>query len=211
MALARYAACLLTVGLLLLPPSTAGAQNLREIARHQAAKDPSVPLEIPAPPGHYEVKTMEEMGREARIVLEGRLSHPTSYLGRSEDRVLTDYTVVEARVILGQLSTPQSERPGPGKPIVLTVWGGQIDLEGVTVRGTDSDLNRITVGGRYLLFLRDSRANKPGHYEPYNGGIFEISGGRLKALLKNGNEVFPDAEHESLSDVIARVHKAKGQ
>lgn len=208
---AKYVACSVTVGLLLLPAFIAAAQNLREMARHQAAKDRSVTLELPAPPSHYAPKTIEEMGQEANIVLEGRLSNPKSYLGQAEDRILTDYTILQPRVISGQLSTQPSEIPGPGHPIVLTVYGGQIVLEGATVRGTANDRHKINEGGRYLLFLRESRANKPGHYEIYNGGIFEVSDGRLKPLLKNGTEVFPDAEHAGLSEVISRVQKAKGR
>src|SRR5687767_10353831 len=80
---------------------TAAAQNLRELAREQAIRNPGVPLVQPAPPGDYRPKAIEELAREAVVVLQAKLTRINSYLSSSEDRVLTDYSMLGPNVIAG--------------------------------------------------------------------------------------------------------------
>lgn len=190
-------------------PRSAFSQNLRDLARQQAVQNPGVPLDQPAPPGDYQPKSVEELAREADLVMHATLSRPHSYLSSSEDRILTDYSIQKPIVVAGRLPDVSARIPGQVQPLVLTVWGGTVTIEGIPVRGTDYNREPITDGGEYLLFLRKSRVPEPGRYEIYYGGAFEISQGeRVKPLLKQAKDVFKDTVDERLTQLLARVRKA---
>lgn len=184
------------------------AQNLRELAREQAIRSPGVPLEQPAPPGDYWPKAIEELAREADVVLQAKLSRINSYLTSNEDRVLTDYRILESRVVAGRLSAMSSQVPGPGVALILTVYGGEVIVEGVTIRGTDNNREAIKDGGQYLLFLKQSRRREPGRYEIYYGGVFEISHEEVKPLLKRADDVFKGTIDGRLKDLVLRIQTA---
>jgi hypothetical protein len=186
----------------------ASGQNLRELAREQAIRNPGVPLEQPAPPRDYRPKAIEELAREADIVLQGKVTRIKSYLAPSEDRVLTDYSIVGPSVIAGRLPLMSTGVPGKIAPVILTVYGGEVIVEGVSIRGTDHSREAIKDGGQYLLFLRRSRLPEPGHYEIYHGGVFEISQEAVKPLLKRADDVFKGTLDARLNDLIARIRAA---
>lgn len=190
-------------------PTAAFSQNLRDQARQQAVQNPGVPIYQPAPPdGHYP-KLVEELAREADLVVHATLSHPHSYLSPGEDRILTDYAIQKPNVIAGRLPQVSARVPGQRVPLILTVWGGVVTLEGVPVRGKDQNRESIRDGGEYLLFLRQSRQPEPGRYEIYYGGAFEIlAGEKVKPLLKRANDVFKDTVDAHLTPLLARVRAA---
>jgi hypothetical protein len=183
----------------------AAAQNLRELARQHAQRNPGVPLEQPAPPGDYWPKTIEELTKEADVVLLAKLSGMRSYLSPTEDRVLTDYTIVEARVIAGRLPTLTSHTPGTVVPLILTVYGGEAIVDGVLIRGTDNDRDAISDGGQYLMFLRRSGHPDAGRYEIYYGAIFEILPETVRPLLKNAALVFKGTVNPRPQDFISQI------
>ena len=168
-------------------------------------------MEQPAPPGDYAPKTFEELSKECDVVVQGKLVVIKSYLAPSEDRVLTDYRLVAPKVLAGTFNVVASPTPGPGVPLTVTVYGGEVQLEGVHVRSTDNNRDPILEGRDYLLFLRQSRQKGPGLYEIYYAGIFEAAGNRLKPLLKRGDEVFDGSKNASLQEVVERLQKAKGR
>jgi len=53
------------------------------------------------------------------------------------------------------------------------------------------------------MFLRPSRFDKPGQYEIYYGGIFQISQQTITPLLKEADRVFSDARNLNASDLMA--------
>jgi hypothetical protein len=140
----------------------AAGQNLRELAREHAIRNPGVPLQQPAPPAEYWPKTIEDLSREAEVVLQAKLSRINSYLSSSEDRVLTDYSIVGAKVIAGRLRLSSTRVPGTTAPLILTVYGGEVTIEGVTIHGTDNNRDAIREGAEDLLFSRQSRRPESG-------------------------------------------------
>ena len=202
--------CLFVIGAFVTGSSSAVAQDLRELARAQAIRNPGAPIQVPSPPGHYEPKTLEQLTNEAVVVVQATLSRFDSYLGSAGDRVLTDYLITAPTVISGRLSDSIQRVPGPGAAPILTVYGGEIVLEGVTVRCTDVNRGAIKDGGQYLLFLMLSRRPGPGRYEIYHGGIFEISGDQVTGLLRNAEGVFADflRNRPKPKDLVARIRKA---
>ena len=139
------------------------AQNLRELAREQAKRNPGEPLLQPASPAHYEPKTIEKLTREASVVVQTTLVQTRSYLGPQADRVLTDYSMVTPKFLVGRAPVLTPSRPGMVPALILTTFGGEVVLDGVTVRGTDTNREPITSGAQYLLFLMPSRAGQAGH------------------------------------------------
>ncbi len=202
--------CLLVVGMTLGVSSPAIGQVLLELARAQAIRNPGLPVEIPSGPGEHEPKTVDQLTKEAVAVVQATLSRGASYVGGSSgDRVLTDYLLTAPTLIAGRL--PVAVLPSPGTSPILTVYGGEVVLEGVTVRCTDINRAAIKDGAQYLVFLRPSRA--PGaagthSYEIYYDGIFEVSRDQLKPLLKNADYVFPEFLHQRREDLVARIQKA---
>jgi hypothetical protein len=186
----------------------AAAQNLRELAREQAIRNPGVPLEQPAAPGDYSPKTIEELSEEADVVLQAKLSRINSYLSSTEDRVLTDYSMAGGKVIAGRLPLPLTRVPGTAPPLILTVYGGEVTIEGVAIRGTDNSREPIRQGTEYLLFLMRSRRPELGRYEIYHAGIFEIVQDEVKPLLKRAGDVFKGTSDTRLKDLISRIQAA---
>lgn len=156
------------------------AQNLRELARVYARERPGVPIDQPAPPGDYWPKTIRELAKEADLALRARLSRVHSYLAPSEDRILTDYSIEAPRFITGHLPDTATRTPGTVVPMILTVLGGEVMLEGVVVRSSNYNRESIEEGVEYLLFLRTSRLPGVGRYEIYYAGIFEIVHDKVK-------------------------------
>jgi hypothetical protein len=193
----------------LLPASGAAAQqNLRALAREQASRDPSVPIVIPSPPGELWPKTIEEIATESDLIVHAKLSRINSYLDPKEDRVHTDYRILEPNVIAGRPPSFSTSVPGPRVPLILTVWGGDVIVEGVTIRGIETNRTAITNDGYYLLFLKPSRRPEPVLYEVHYGAIFEIAQDAVTPLLKQANDVFRGTVDAGLKDFISRIQTA---
>jgi len=116
-------------------------------------------------------------------------------------------------VIAGELPAPTQRVPRPGTSPILTVYGGEVVLEGVTVRCTDNNRDAIKDGAQYLIFLRPSRAPSTAgasRYEVYHGVIFEVSGDQVRGLLNNADHVFADLlkHRPTPKDLVARIQKA---
>lgn len=193
-----------------LAAQTVAAQNLRESARRQLAQNPGRALLLPAPPADYLPKSVEELTTESDVVVQARLVEDRSYLSRNEDYVLTDYRIQAPQIIAGRPSARTSPVPGQGTPLTLTVFGGDVMLEGVLVRAIDNNREPIKNGGQYLLFLKEAPGGQPGQYWIYYGGIFELlDGGRLDPLMKAASRVFHDAQGVALKEMVERIQAAK--
>lgn len=184
------------------------AQNLRELAREQAIRSPGVPIVLPSAPAELWPKAIEEIASQADVILQAKLSRINSYLDQKEDRVHTDYRILEPNVIAGRLLPLSMPVPGSGVPLILTVWGGEVIVEGVTIRGVDTNREAIKDGGYYLLFLKPSPRREAGLYEIYYGAIFEIEQGAVTPLLKQADDVFKGTIDARLKDLVLRIQTA---
>jgi hypothetical protein len=188
-------------------PGIAAPQNLRDLAREQAIRNPGVPISQPAPPGNYSPKDIEELAREADVVVLATLTRINSRLSSAEDRVLTDYSITGPNFIAGRLPSLSAKAPGVISPLILTVLGGEVIVEGVPIRGFDQHREEIKDGGQYLLFLKNSR-QEAGRYVVYYGGIFEVSQDKLKPLLKEAERVFKGTAEARVDGLISRIRAA---
>jgi hypothetical protein len=186
----------------------ASQQNLRTLAREQARRDPSSPILLPSPPAELWPRAIGEIATDADVVLQARLARSKSYLDSKEDRIHTDYLILEPSVVAGRLLSPTSPAPGLGVPLRLTVWGGEAIVDGVTIRATDTNREPIKDGGNYLLFLKASPTREVGLYEIYYGAIFEIVEGAVTPLHKQAADVFKGTIDARLKDFVLRIQTA---
>lgn len=191
--------------IVLVTCESAAAQDLRELARAHAKRHPGEPMLQPASPAHYEPKTIEELTRAAEIVVQATLIQARSYVTPDADRVLTDYSIVTPKFLAGRSPVLTPSKAGTAPALILTTYGGEVVLEGVTVRGLDTNREPITSGAQYLLFLKPSRSGQAGQYEIYNGGIFEIVRGNARALIRGADRVFKDAADTPLPRLLDRI------
>jgi len=107
--------------------------------------------------------------------------------------------------------TKESEVKVPGTvmaPPILTVFGGDVTVDGVLIHATDSNREAITDGERYLLFLMNSRRREPGRYEIYHGGVLEVVRNQARPLLRDSERVFKGIVGTPISELIPRIEKA---
>ena len=186
----------------------AAAQNLRELAHEHAKRHPGEPLLQVASPADYKPKTIEALTREAEVIVQATLVQARSYVSPDADRVLTDYSIVTPTVLADRSPALTLSRAGTAPALILTTYGGEVVLEGVTVRGFDTSREPIANGAQYLLFLRPSRSGQAGQYEIYYGGIFEIAGGNARALIRDRDRVFKDAANAPLPSLLNQIRAA---
>jgi hypothetical protein len=184
-------------------------QDLREVARERGRHNPRAVLHHTAPPADYPSKSIEEVAREADAVVQGRLVPTRSSLSANSDRVLTDYRIVDPAVIAGALPPIAAATPGPLSPLIVTVLGGDVTIEGVRILSTDNNRAAIEDGGTYVVALKESPAGEPGHYVIYNGAIFEVRNGRATALIKQAERVFKGTVESDAARLTARLRPAK--
>jgi hypothetical protein len=192
-----------------VPSLEAGAQPLNELAKAHSRKYPGTPLIQVGPPGDYLPKTIEELTREAEIVIHARLVRLKSYVGADGERVLSDFAI-RGNVMLAARTADAAAavQGGITGTLIVTVFGGEVMIEGVEVQSSSGGSAAITDGGEYLLFLKKARRPGAGRYEPYYGAVFSIEEGKLKPLLRDGNRVFKDASEAALPEVVSQIEAA---
>jgi len=195
------------IALAFLMSSPVGAQTLVERAREHARRYPGVPFDLPAAPAEFWPTTIEALTKKSEVVLVARLNRMNSYLNL--DRVLTDYSIREERVIAGSLPARMAQTPGAVVvALILTVWGGEVTVDGLRISGSDSNREPIKHGGQYLLFLMKSRRQEAGRYEIYYGGIFEVVADKVRPLFKQAENVFKGVGGTPVEDLIQQIENA---
>jgi hypothetical protein len=157
------------------------------------------------------VTPLQELAAKADLVVVGQLGKPTSYLTSDAHEILTDYEVIPRQVLIDRASTAVSARPGQIPSSTVTVHGGEIVVNGVTV--TLFDLGRVNwrEGADLLLFLvRD--ADKSNRFWLLNeaAGAFEVAPDRRLKSLKKG-EKGDEVHGVQLEEVIKRIIASRGR
>jgi hypothetical protein len=159
------------------------------------------------------VTPLEELSRQADVVLDARLVHPHGYLSSDGMKIDTDYEIVPNRFLRSQIGDVSARKtPGPQGPLRLTVPGGAITVAGKTVISSFGMQKPIKAGSRYLIFATrvnpsDNRFVATGG----SGGIFEVlDNGHLNPVLRTSQEN-PDFDDASFDDVARKVQSAPGR
>jgi hypothetical protein len=121
----------------------------------------------------------------ADLIVYGKLIHLKSYMNDAKTDIYTDYQIIPDRVLVDRSATG-AKRPGQAPPRIVTLYGGEITVNGTPVKVVDTSLSRWTEGANLLLFL--GRTDDEDRYRLYgdDAGIFEIdSAGNVSSLLKH--------------------------
>lgn len=128
---------------------------------------------------------------DADAVVIGSVNSKDSQLTEAGEFIFTDYEIIVEEVLK---DNPASHISSNGN-IVVTRAGGEMLVNGRKVTAISEYLEPLSVGGRYLLFLRFIPTT--GAYQAYNSrGSFQLQNNKITALtkeplpdeLKNGND-----------------------
>jgi hypothetical protein len=78
------------------------------------------------------------------------------------------------------------------KPLVVTMYGGELTIEGVQVMASSASSRSAVDGGEYLLFVMPSRGGGE-RYEPFHEGVFAVEEGKIKPLVRQADTLFKGA------------------
>jgi hypothetical protein len=153
--------------------------------------------------------TLDQLMAGADWVVDARITKLKSYLTPNEEHILTDYEVVPYRVFVAT-GADLPRAPQRPKPVILTMYGGDMTIDGITVSEIDYGLKRLKDKGRYLLFL--VRWRTQGASQLYEGAAFELDGEHVKAIVPTDEELlFKDIRGHVFSDVADRIAKIAAQ
>jgi hypothetical protein len=168
-----------------------------------SSRKPGTPLVI-GTLGEPVPLSIEELTKRSDMVVEARLALLKTYINDRDTAVITDYAIQPIRILTGAVSGA-ARQPGIATPLVLSVYGGEVVRNGVTIRAVNHNLEPLIIGETYLLFLKHF-GNEPGRYDIYNTGVFELSENTLRPLTHH-RELYRDFS-KTYGDVVARVMAA---
>ena len=169
-----------------------------------AQQNPDVSLVMMGSVDESLVLTLAELVKASDLVVEANLVHLRTYVNDRDTDILTDFTIVPNRVLVGSVPVGVST-PGVTARLILATYGGEIVRDGVHVRAIKHGLRPVTEGVRYLLFLKKWTA--PGTYEIYNAAAFELSD-VAKPLARQGADLFRDVANRPYGDLVRAISAA---
>lgn len=130
----------------------------------------------------------------ADAIFVGSFKSKSSQLTADESFIFTDYEMAVEEVIKNNPAAPVQA----GGSVTVTREGGEIQLNGRTIRAKRNDFEAAEVGKHYLLFLRFLPETTS--YLAYANGSFQIDGDKITSLggtsrdeLLNGGSKNPAA------------------
>jgi hypothetical protein len=148
---------------------------------------------------------LEDLTLKADFVAEAKLIRLKSRLSDDRTTIVTDYQIFPNRVILNRAKVTLAS-PGQQNPLILTLVGGELVLDGTKVTVQDVKRNPWPEDAQMLVFLK--KAKRSNQFEPYgeNAGLFRIlDGDRIEAVLKHRYAGL-EMKDVSLENVIGRIH-----
>jgi hypothetical protein len=113
----------------------------------------------------------------ADVVVVGVVKNKASQLTEDQSFLFTDYGFEVQEVLKGTVSLD------PNNEITVTRPGGEIVVDSKTVRALDESFQPMTVGSKYVLFLRI--IPQTGSYQAIESGeSFELNGNKIRDLKR---------------------------
>jgi hypothetical protein len=189
------------VAVLFMSVPSAQSRKLTERAR-QARTKPGTPPVVVGVFGDIAPWTLEQLTEHSDVVIDATLTQSESYIDSTDEAVFTDFTIVSHRVLKG--TVPERGRT-PGAPVSprLTMYGGEVMIDGVAVRAVSHN-QRALRSGRYLLFLKPF-GSEPARYQLVNGAAFELRGDVLTPTVYNAGKAYADFTTMPYASVAARI------
>jgi len=157
---------------------------------------------------HGSPVSIADLTAASDLVVEGKLVRLRSYTSKDAIEVLTDYQIVPSQVFRAQ-GKDVATTPGQRPPLVLTMVGGEISVNGTPVEVVNPTQRPIKNGGHYLLFAKRS-VDGENRYSATEGsaGIFEvIDGQRVKSLVKRTDDD-PEVHDVPFTEIVRRIQAA---
>ena len=147
--------------------------------------------------------TLHDLVTGADLVLDATVAELSTYLSSNQESLLTDFQVFPARVLVGNIST--EPKPDASSPAILTMYGGELTVDGIKVTDIDHALRKLETGHRYLLFVK--RFGPAGHFSLYKAAAFEVGDHQaLKSLLTRDEEhVFGEIIGTPFDEAVSKI------
>ena len=171
--------------------AVAGVAQSPDIVERAAAND-GRPLTITISQDAYPI-SIEALAAGSELALEGKLIPLQSYLSEDKRHILSDYEIQPGRVFIDRKTSFSRAAPGPANRLTLTLYGGQVEIEGTSVTLVDRSFSKRPAAGRYLMFLVE-KPNARNAFQLFGGaaGLFAINGKdvvtSLRRQLQKGDE-----------------------
>jgi hypothetical protein len=188
-----------------------GGTNLRELA----AKQPGDVTVVNTPPVAFDFKNrppfLTAIVCDADVVVVGVIKgRSQSQLTEDESFVFTDYEAAVEEVIKDNPAAPLH----PGSAITISRPGGEITLNGKSVRALDESFRPFEMNQRYVFFLRfipstgGYRAFSNGSFQLHKGEVVRLGEGTFWGRVEREEAAFLATIHDALTGACPRAVKA---
>ena len=198
----QYCSCVAAF-VMLAAAATAG-QTIPEFARAH----PNTPI-VGGMTRHAHPVDLETLLKESALVGIGRLHLTRSYLTPDQTDTLSDYAIQLEQVLAGVVPVARAA-PGQSSSPILTIYGGDITIDGRKASVEMMNTERPKSGQRFLMFLQPY-GTEAGRYKIAYGAILEIENGRLRSLLKmpGGADPFREVTDHSLPAAVQEIARRR--
>ena len=168
-----------------------------------AKEKPGTPV-IVGTLGEPTTMNVEELAKQATLVLEATVTRIRTYINATDTAVVTDFAMTPLRVLAGQVPVTASRAPGVASPLIVTVYGGEVVKDGITIRAENHTLEPLKDRSTYLLFLRPS-PQEPRQFNVFNAAVFEVMDDTVRPLARGGRQLFGDFIGVPRADLARRI------
>ena len=136
------------------------------------------PIEVP----------LQNVITATELAVEGTVHPIRTYLSDDECALYTDYAVTVTGVHRGAVAA--ASKPGD-VPLMITLWGGQAEIDGTKVIVMDMELPLLRAGQRVLLLLSKAKIGSREVYQPVFGkGVFDLDDGAFTHFYGLGQPLY---------------------
>jgi hypothetical protein len=146
----------------------------------------------------------------AELVVVGRLTRLKGYLSDNKSHIYTEYQLTLKQVISDRTARLTPKAPGAIPPLIVTVYGGEMVVDGTPVRVTNSSVGAWDEDADVLAFLARNE-NDPAKFRPYGGvaGLFQVDAGTRQVTSRlNHPRKDEDLRGETLDQIVQRIRGA---
>lgn len=147
---------------------------------------------------------LEEMLPKTDLIVQGTVDQFSTHLSTDQTELYTDYVIAPLRIVRrrevkssGGISLPA--------PIVLTRWGGQMLIDGVSVTVEDANLPAFHVGEQLWLMLVYNRPDGKYQLPGAVSGAFAVEGGKIRPLVQH--PVYERFRGMSVAEIESEVRR----
>ena len=136
------------------------------------------------------VASFESAIRDADLIVQGSVRRLKTYMTNDQMQLYTDFEILPTNMILVRRALGGG-RPGQVASIVLRMWGGETEINGLPVKFLNTNFPELPTGRPLLLLLK--YRDDVGKYELYdNAWALELKGGRTLEPLVRPTSPFED-------------------